>query len=604
LDLAFTTAGNFANTLTGGGVTTVAAGSAPATITGANSSYAGNWQIAGNAAVAASSASSTTNPGAGTVNISAGGSLAANTNGAFSFNNALTGTGTLSASNSGQAFSFGAGAGSAFGGTATLSNDTFALSGNNTTALANATLVLGAGNVTTVGDGNQAIGNLTFNGGTAIFDATAPSQQTASSLVTTGTLNLSGTGTVQINVANPLVVSTPTLTGDMSLFQQSHVNGGLQLISATSVTGSPSGLVLENQNGSPVSGVETVNVQQNGNLVAIGTYSFMLGTGASNNGLYVGIGLSQLALQAGQSLTLTDDPGATGNNADLAAQLTGTGNLVIAATNQVSLSNPNNTFTGTTLVQSGTLLANAANVIASSSAVDVASTFNTNGLNQSLNNLTGGSAAEIVLSDSNTLTLNGTTTSNTFAGVISGAGNLVQASGTEILTGANTYTGGTTINGGTLQVSADANLGAVSGPLTINGGTLNATASFASARTVTLGASGGTFDVGPGTALTMSGAISGAGTLTKIDAGTLLLTGTNTYSGGTTLRAGTLQLGDGTTNGSITGNVTDNATLVFDPASGSTITNPGVISGTGAVTQIGAGTTVLTGAAPTAAAQR
>src|SRR5262249_48903448 len=158
----------------------------------------------------------------------------------------------------------------------------------------------------------------------------------------------------------------------------------------------------------PLSAAQSVPVQQNGNVVAIGTYNFALGTGASNNGLYVGVGLSQLALQAGQSLTLTENPGATGNDADLAAQLTGTGNLVIAANNQVSLSNPNNIYTGTTLVQSGTLLANATNVIASSSAVDVLSTFNTNGLNQSLNNLTGGSAAIIDLSGSNTLTLNGT----------------------------------------------------------------------------------------------------------------------------------------------------------------------------------------------------
>ena len=43
-----------------------------------------------------------------------------------------------------------------------------------------------------------------------------------------------------------------------------------------------------------------------------------------------------------------------------------------------------------------------------------------------------------------------------------------------------------------------------------------------------------------------------------------MLTGTNTYSGGTTIDAGTLQLGNGGTTGSIVGNVTNNATLALN----------------------------------------
>ena len=93
---------------------------------------------------------------------------------------------------------------------------------------------------------------------------------------------------------------------------------------------------------------------------------------------------------------------------------------------------------------------------------------------------------------------------------------------------------------------------------------LATTASFISGRATTLDSGGGTFDVVPMTTLTMSGAIDGAGALSKSNAGTLVLTATNTYAGGTTIGAGTLQLGNGGASGSILGNVADNGTLAFN----------------------------------------
>jgi autotransporter-associated beta strand protein len=162
--------------------------------------------------------------------------------------------------------------------------------------------------------------------------------------------------------------------------------------------------------------------------------------------------------------------------------------------------------------------------------------------------------------------------------------------------GANTYTGGTAINGGAVQVAADNNLGAATGPLSFNGGTLVTTASFTSGRATTINSGGGTFDVGPGTSLTMSSAIGGAGALRKSNAGTLVLAADNTYIGGTTISAGTLQLGAGATTGGIVGDVTDNGMLAFDRSD--KLTFGGAISGSGAVSQIGSGTTILTADSP------
>jgi autotransporter-associated beta strand protein len=217
---------------------------------------------------------------------------------------------------------------------------------------------------------------------------------------------------------------------------------------------------------------------------------------------------------------------------------------------------------------------------------------------------------------------------------ISGSGGLLK-SGTNTLTlsgGANTYTGPTTING-ILSVSQLANGGSASdigaanssaGNLMLDGGTLQFTGNTVSMnRLFTLGAFGGTIDnEGPGTltlnnagtiALADSGARgltltgvnangdtlasalhdgSGASSLVKQGTGTWILTGTNAYSGGTTIANGTLQVGNGGGTGAIgSGGCVDNSALVFNRSG--TVTVFGPISGNGALSQNGTGTVIL-----------
>jgi outer membrane autotransporter protein len=298
---------------------------------------------------------------------------------------------------------------------------------------------------------------------------------------------------------------------------------------------------------------------------------------------------------------------------------TGTGTLVLTGTNA---------NTGATTVSQGTLRAGAANALSSGSAVILANTagatLNLNNFNQTIAGLSGGGASGgSVTLGSATLTVNNAA-NGSYAGVISGTGGLTKiGAGTLTLSGANTYSGATTINGGTVAVSANSNLG--TGVLALNGGTLENTTSFASAKAVSLGASGGTFLTDPSTTLTLSGVLSGAGSLAKSGSGTLVLSGANTFTGAITVNAGTLQVGaanaissgaaiilantaGATLNlnninqtiaglsggGASGGNVTlGSATLTVNNATNASY--GGVISGTGGMTKSGSGALTLTG---------
>ncbi|ESZ41792.1 autotransporter outer membrane beta-barrel domain-containing protein [Mesorhizobium sp. L2C066B000] len=161
-------------------------------------------------------------------------------------------------------------------------------------------------------------------------------------------------------------------------------------------------------------------------------------------------------------------------------------------------------------------------------------------------------------------------------------------SSTWTLTGTTTAVTPWTLSGGVLQISSDGNLGAPSGGLTFNGGTLQTTADIASDRSVAL-TGNGTFLTDNSTTLRLSNAVSGAGGLTKAGGGTLVLTGVNTYAGGTTITAGTL-VGNAA---SIRGDIGNAGTVVFDQAADASFA--GNISGTGVMVKDGAGSLTLSG---------
>jgi fibronectin-binding autotransporter adhesin len=165
----------------------------------------------------------------------------------------------------------------------------------------------------------------------------------------------------------------------------------------------------------------------------------------------------------------------------------------------------------------------------------------------------------------------------TIGSEITGATALTKAgAGTLILSGAKTYTGKTYLSGGVTQISADNNMGtapgaAVADQLTFAGGSLRLGATFnlANNRGITINTAGGTIDTN-GFSSTYAGVIAGAGNLTKTGAGILTLSGSNSFTGGVNIDAGTLQVGvqnglTGSNSITLAANST-NATLYFNAA--------------------------------------
>jgi outer membrane autotransporter protein len=466
----------------------------------------------------------------------------------------------------------------------------------------NGTLTLspGAGQTQTVSD---AIADQTGSGGTGGNAGSYTLQKQGAGMTILSGVNSYTGGTT---------VSAGTLQGTTASLQGNIVNNAA-LVFDQSGNGSYS---------SAISGTGILTKAGNGTVTLAGSNTYQGGTTISggtiaiNNASALGTGtvsLSGGSLTGAATLTLANDITFAAGAGVIAAT---TGTTLTLAPNTLSFSLVPDTLmtfgsatdAGTvvysaatsfitniafsTVVAGGTLRAGANTFGAltgndrATTVVNAGATLDFNDFASTVANLQGGGSVLTGASAATAITI----AQGNFSGAIGGAGQLVKTgAGTLTLTGANTYSGGTTVSGGTLQGTSTSLQGAI---------TNNANVSFDQGFT-------GTY----------AGAMSGSGSLTKSGSATLLLTGANTYGGGTMINGGTLSVSADANLGNAAGAlifgggtlqttasvITARATTLnagggtFDTAASTTLVHSGAIGGAGSLTKTGTGTLLLTG---------
>ncbi|MBK9185384.1 MAG: autotransporter-associated beta strand repeat-containing protein [Moraxellaceae bacterium] len=452
----------------------------------------------------------------------------------------------------------------------------------------------GEGSLTLSGVNTYA-GSTDINAGTLVISQDGNLGKAGTGVaINNATLSLNGSVAVDRTIALAGTTATVnTTTGSSSLVKE--VSGSAALVKTGAGT-----LTLNSANS------YTGDTQITGGTLAIDAND-KLGTGTK-----VTISDATLALTDTVALNRTLDvtgiatvDTATGSNSSLDKTVNGSGQLVKTGAGTLELTQANS-YTGGTAIKAGEIVLGANAALGTGAA-----TFATD---TELSFSQGLSVANAVQVDGKVQVHSGQFDSN-LDGVVSGVGSLVKdGAGQLSLTQANTYSGSTQVDAGTVAVDANTALG------------LGA-ASFAKDTTLSLGISKG---VSVSNAIktdgvitqsnnfdsSLTGVISGAGKLVKDTnaTGTLTLTGANSYTGGTSVDAGTVAVDANTALGLGAATFAKDTELSLGISKGVSVANAiktdgvitqsnsfdssltGVISGAGQLVKEGTGLLSLTGA--------
>ncbi|MEZ0274242.1 MAG: autotransporter-associated beta strand repeat-containing protein, partial [Roseimicrobium sp.] len=508
---------------------------------------------------------------------------------------ALTvGSGTTAATLNLGAFSQTVGSLTASANTASVSNiiissgETFTVNGN---VLVSNSTNNGITNLTMSGGGALVVNGATFTLGNHTTATQASRANLNLAALSSFTANLSGALTVQLAGDNvPANISTLTLSNTANTITAASVTVG------GSSTGAQQVLVLGA--GTNVINASTINVGTGGRDG--GLFSF----GANATGSVVmrntaGTGRAAFNMGTGSATTSLGAASifdVTGHSADLLF-----GAVSIGTQNRGNLYTNTFSFDQGVLDMTSLTMSTRTATSANGSIRVTTSTMNLGGGIVSIQNgiLNLGRASGAYTGTEQAPTMNAT------VNISGGAVTIGQTGGVAIRMAEYIATGGTgtgsangvvNITGGTVTVNGDiirvTNTASATAVVTLNGSTavLDMTGDD-----IGTAASQVTFNAQQGTLMNL-GELNGGAGLTKTGLLTLILEGLNTYTGGTTVSGGVLQVGSGSGTGNLgsgTVTLTSNTTVRFNRNNSYTVAN--TITGTGAVEQVGTGTTVLEG---------
>jgi len=461
----------------------------------------------------------------------------------------------------GSAVAFNTGDNAALNSTATITVDAGGITASEVTLNNSAATV-------TLDGGTLTGTTLRKSGGTLLMNNSANNfvglTNSAGTLTSTGTLTTTGGGVTASG-------GTVNLNGVSSIAGGLLVNGGTVALGAASTLSSDS--------------------------ITVSSGSLEVGANANNGGLTISGG----SITGAGTLTNTS-VSATGGT--IAANLAGTGGLTKTGAGILNLNNSGNSFTGGIAVSEGTLVAGTGNNLTGQAVTVNGGTLDIGGVNNAATSVALSSGAITGTTGTLTTALTATVATNVTASVsaiLAGSSALTKAgAGTVILSASNTYTGDTISSGGGVlltsgneRISDASVLKPATGSTIRLGGNETVRAVDSAAATSVIDIQANNLTIGAGsTSNSFVGNITGSGAVTKIGSGIQTFSTNNSWTGGFTMKEGTIRISGNGNLTNLAGSTVTNQMQTHALGTGTITLEGGTLQSSSSTTDVNAGGSV------------